>query len=82
MRISGNQPSSVILRQTKRFQKKNFKKTYPFRKNIVYLQFCNWYHLDTRWFIQKKKCIMSYMLMTIYNIYSIFYLLLFILSAS
>ena len=39
-------------------------------KIIAYLQFGDWYHLHTRWLTQKKKFIMSYMSMTIYNIYS------------
>ena len=39
-------------------------------KIIAYLQFGDWYHLNTRWLTQKKKLIMSYMSMTIYNIYS------------
>ena len=50
-------------------------------KIIAYLQFGEWYHLNTRWLTQKKKFIMSYVSMTIYNIYS-FYILLSILSAS
>ena len=39
-------------------------------KRIAYLQFGDWYHLNTRWLTQKKKFIMSYMSMTTYNIYS------------
>ena len=31
-------------------------------KIIAYLQFGDWYHLNTRWLTQKKKFIMSYML--------------------
>ena len=38
-------------------------------KIIAYLQFCDRYHLNTRWFTKKKKFIMSYMSMTIYYIY-------------
>ena len=41
-------------------------------KIIAYLQFGDWYHLNTRWLTQKKKFIMSYMSMTTYNIYSFF----------
>ena len=41
-------------------------------KIITDLQFGDWYHLNTRWLTQKKKCIMSYVSMTIYNIYSFF----------
>ena len=39
-------------------------------KIIAYLHFGDWYHLNTRWLTQKKKFIMSYMSMTLYNIYS------------
>ena len=58
-------------------------KAYTENKNkiIAYLQFGDWYHLNTRWLTQMKKFIMSYISMTIYNISS-FYLLLSILSAS
>ena len=41
-------------------------------KIIANLQFGDWYHLNTRWLTQKKKYIISYMSMTIYNIYSFF----------
>ena len=41
-------------------------------KRIAYLQSGDWYHLNTRWITQKKKFIMSYVSMTIYNIYSFF----------
>ena len=34
-------------------------------KIIAYLQFCDWYHFNTRWLTQKKKFIMSYVSMTI-----------------
>ena len=44
-------------------------------KIIVYLQFRDWYHLNTRWFTQKKKFIMSFMSMTIYNIYSLLFII-------
>ena len=44
-------------------------------KIIAYLQFGDWYHLYTRWFTQKKKCIISYKSMTIYNIFFIYYCL-------
>ena len=39
-------------------------------KIIANLQFGDWYHLNTWWLTQKKKFIMSYVSMTIYNIYS------------
>ena len=51
-------------------------------KLIAYFQFGDWYHLITRWLTQKKKFIMSYMSMTIYNIYSFSILILSILSVS
>ena len=41
-------------------------------KIITYLQFRNWFHLNTIRLTQKKKYIMFYMSMTIYNIYSFF----------
>ena len=39
-------------------------------KRIADLQFGDWYHLHTRWLTQKKTFILSYVSMTIYNIYS------------
>ena len=39
-------------------------------KIIADLQFGDWYHLHTRWLTQKKTFILSYVSMTIYNIYS------------
>ena len=44
-------------------------------KIIAYLQFGDWYHLNTRWLTQKKKFIMSYVSMTIYNIYSFLFII-------
>ena len=48
------------------------------KKKIAYLQFRDWYHLNTRWFTQKKRFIMSYMSMTIYNIYSFLFIIVYI----
>ena len=42
--------------------------------NIVRLQFCDWYHLTTRWFI----LFMCYMSMTIYNIYPVIFIIVYI----
>ena len=47
-------------------------------KIIANLQFGDWYHLNTRWLTQKKKVIMSYVSMTIYNIYSFLFIIVFI----
>ena len=47
-------------------------------KIIAYLQFGDWYHLNTRWLTQKKKCIMSYVSMTIYTIYSFLFIIVYI----
>ena len=47
-------------------------------KIVAYLPFGDWYHLNTSWLTQKKKFMMSYVSMTICNIYS-FCLLLSIL---
>ena len=44
-------------------------------KIIANLQFGDWYHLNTRWLTQKKKFIMSYVSMTIYNIYSFLFII-------
>ena len=49
--------------------------------NIVYLQFCGWYHLNTSWFIQKKKSIMYYIAMIIYNIYSFLFIIVYIVCS-
>ena len=48
-------------------------------KIIAYLQFGDWYHLNTRWLTQKKKFIMSYMSMTIYNIYPFLFIIVYII---
>ena len=48
------------------------------KRIIAYLQFRDWYHLNTRWFTQKKKFIMSYMSMTIYDINSFLFINVFI----
>ena len=55
-------------------------KTYTENENkiIANLQFGDWYHLNTRWLTQKEKFIMSYMSMTIYNIYSFLFIIVFI----
>ena len=45
---------------------------------IANLQFGDWYHLKTRWLTQKKKFIMSYVSMTIYNIYSFLFIIVYI----
>ena len=47
-------------------------------KIIDNLQFYDLYHLNTRWLTQKKKFIMSYMSMTIYNIYSFLFIIVYI----
>ena len=47
-------------------------------KIIANLQFGDWYHLNTWWLTQKKKIIMSYVSMTIYNIYSFLFLIVYI----
>ena len=47
-------------------------------KIIAYLQFGDGYHLNTRWLTQKKKFIMSYVSMTIYNIYSFLFIIVYI----
>ena len=47
-------------------------------KIIAYLQFGDWYHLNTRWLTQKKKCIMSYVSMIIYTIYSFLFIIVYI----
>ena len=47
-------------------------------KIIADLQLGDWYHLNTRWLTQKKKCIMSYVSMTIYNIYSFLFIIVYI----
>ena len=47
-------------------------------KIIANLQFGDWYHLNTRWLTQKKKFIMSYVSMTIYNIYSFLFIIVYI----
>ena len=47
-------------------------------KIIANLQFSDWYHLNTRWLTQKKKFIMSYMSITIYNIYSVLFIIVYI----
>ena len=44
-------------------------------KVIDNLQFGDWYHLNTRWLTQKKKFIMSYVSMTIFNIFIYFHFL-------
>ena len=48
------------------------------KKIIANLQFSDWYHLNTRWLTQKEKFIMSYMSMTIYNIYSFLFIIAYI----
>ena len=47
-------------------------------KIIADLQFSDWYHLNTRWLTQKEKCIMSYVSMTIYNIYSFLFIIVYL----
>ena len=47
-------------------------------KRIAYLQFGDWYHLHTRWLTQKKTFILSYVSMTIYNIYSFLLIIVYI----
>ena len=47
-------------------------------KVIANLQFGDWYHLDSRWLTQKEKFIMSYMSVTIYNIYSFLFIVVYI----
>ena len=47
-------------------------------KIIAYLQSGDWYHLNTRWITQKKKFILSYVSMTIYNIYSFSFIIVYI----
>ena len=47
-------------------------------KIIAYLQFGDWYHLNTRWLTQKKKFIMSYVSITIYNICSFLFIIVYI----
>ena len=47
-------------------------------KIIANVQFGDWYHLNTWWLTQKKKCIMSYVSMTIYNIYSFLFIIVYI----
>ena len=47
-------------------------------KIIAYLQFGDGYHLNKRWLTQKKKFIMSYVSMTIYNIYSFLFIIVYI----
>ena len=47
-------------------------------KRIAYLQFGDWYHLHTRWLTQKKTFILSYVSMTIYNIYSFLFIIVYI----
>ena len=47
-------------------------------KIIANLQFGDWYHLNTRWLTQKKKFIMPYVSMTIYNIYSFLFIIVYI----
>ena len=46
-------------------------------KIIAYLQFGDRYHLNTRWLTQKKKFIMSYMSMAIYNIYFFLFIIVY-----
>ena len=47
-------------------------------KIIADLQFGDWYHLHTRWLTQKKTFILSYKSMTIYNIYSFLFIIVYI----
>ena len=47
-------------------------------KIIANLQFGDLYHLNTRWLTQKKKFIISYVSMTIYNIYSFLFIIVYI----
>ena len=47
-------------------------------KRIADLQFGDWYHLHTRWLTQKKTFILSYVSMTIYNIYSFLLIIVYI----
>ena len=68
------------------FTLRYFKNSVPWAKRytenenkiIVDLQFGDWYYLNTRWLTQKKKCIMSYVSMTIYNIYSFLFIIVYI----
>ena len=47
-------------------------------KIIADLQFGDWYHLHTRWLTQKKTFILSYVSMTIYNIFSFLFIIVYI----
>ena len=47
-------------------------------ETIADLQFGDWYHLHTRWLTQKKTFILSYVSMTIYNIYSFLLIIVYI----
>ena len=47
-------------------------------KIIADIQFGDWYHLHTRWLTQKKTFILSYVSMTIYNIYSFLLIIVYI----
>ena len=47
-------------------------------KIIAYLQFGDRYHLNMRWLTQKKKFSMSYVSMTIHNIYSFLFIIVYI----
>ena len=47
-------------------------------KIIADLQFGDWYHLNTRWLTQKKTFFLSYVSMTIYNIYSFLLIIVYI----
>ena len=47
-------------------------------KRIADFQFGDWYHLHTRWLTQKKTFILSYVSMTIYNIYSFLLIIVYI----
>ena len=47
-------------------------------KIIADLQSGDWYHLHTRWLTQKKKFILCYVSMTIYDIYSFLFIIVYI----
>ena len=67
---------------TLRYYKNSMPCAKGYRENeneiIAYLQSGDWYHLNTKWITQKKKFILSYVSMTIYNIYSFLFIIVYI----
>ena len=67
---------------TLRYHKNSVPCAKAYRENenkiIADLQFGDWYHLHTRWLTQKKTFILSYVSMTIYNIYSFLLIIVYI----